>query len=108
MGYENSDAGADAFLATLTAAADESIGVYINEFMASNASTIVGPDGSYCDWIELYNTTGSEIDLSGCGISDNTSQPLKYTLPEGTKIPGYGVLVIYCTGRETPSGNGAT
>ena len=104
-GYPNTDDGAAQYLATLSASADESVGVYINEFMPSNASTIVGPDGSYCDWIELYNTTGSEVDLSGYGISDSPTQPLKYTLPEGTKISAYGVLMIYCTGRVTPDGS---
>lgn len=103
-GYPNTEEGAAAYLATLAASAEESIGVYLNEFMASNASTLVGPDGSYCDWIELYNTTGSEVDLSGFGISDSPTQPLKYKLPEGTKIPAYGVLLIYLTGRETPEG----
>ena len=68
----------------------EQRGVFINEFMASNASTLLGPDGSYCDWIELYNTTGTDIDLSGYGISDNPAQPLKYALPQGTVIRAYG------------------
>jgi hypothetical protein len=103
-GYPNTEEGAAQYLLTLSAGAEESIGVFINEFMPSNASTIVGPDGTYCDWIELYNTTGSEIDLSGYGISDTPTQPLKYTLPEGTTIPAYGVLMIYCTGRSTPDG----
>lgn len=98
-GYPNDQAGIDAFLATLTATEGESIGVYLNEFMASNASTLLGPDGTYCDWIELYNTTGNEINLSGYGISDNPAQPLKYTLPEGTSIEAYGTLLIYCNGR---------
>jgi hypothetical protein len=103
-GYPNTDEGAAAYLATLSATADESIGVTINEFMPSNASTLIGPDGSYCDWIELYNATGSDVDLGGYGISDSPTQPLKYTLPEGTTIPANGVLLIYCTGRETPEG----
>ncbi len=104
-GYPNTDEGVAAYLAALSADADESVGVFINEFMPSNASTIVGPDGSYCDWIELYNTTGQDVDLSGYGISDSEAAPLKYTLPEGTSIPAYGVLLIYCTGRETPDGS---
>ncbi len=104
-GYPNTDDGAAQYLATLSASADESIGVYLNEFMASNASTLIGPDGAYCDWIELYNTTGSDVDLSGYGISDSATQPLKYTLPQGTSIPANGVLLIYCTGRETPEGS---
>ena len=103
-GFPNSEEGVAAFLNAQSATSDESIGVFINEFMPSNASTIVGPDGSYCDWIELYNTTGNAVDLSGYGISDTTAQPLKYTLPQGTGIDAYGVLLIYCTGRETPEG----
>ena len=102
-GYPNTPEGQAAFVSMLSAGAGEDIGVYLNEFMASNASTIVGPDGSYCDWIELYNTTGSTIDLSGYGISDSSAQPLKYTLPDGTKIEPNGVLLIYCTGRAGTS-----
>ena len=62
-GYPNTSEGAAQYLATLSATAEEEIGVYLNEFMASNASTLIGPDGAYCDWIELYNTTGAEVDL---------------------------------------------
>lgn len=102
-GYPNTEEGVAAFLATLTAEAGESIGVYLNEFMASNASTLLGPDGSYCDWIELYNTTGNDINLSGYGISDNPAQPLKYVLPEGTTIRAYSTLLLYCTGRKGTS-----
>lgn len=102
-GFANNDEGVAAFLATLAATEAESNGVFINEFMASNASTLLGPDGSYCDWIELYNTTGTDIDLSGYGISDNPAQPLKYALPQGTVIRAYGTLLIYCTGREGSS-----
>jgi len=103
-GYANTEEGAATYLATLSASAEETNGVYINEFMPSNASTLVGPDGAYCDWMELYNTTGAEVDLSGFGVSDSPTQPLKYTLPAGTKIPANGVLLIYLTGRETPEG----
>ena len=102
-GFANTDEGVAAFLATLSATDAESIGVYLNEFMASNASTLLGPDGSYCDWIELYNTNGNDVDLSGYGISDNPAQPLKYVLPEGTVIRAYSTLLIYCTGREGTS-----
>jgi len=98
-GFPNSPDGQAAFLATLTAVSSENPGVYINEFMASNASTAAGPDGSYSDWIELYNATSQTIDLSGYGISDTTTQPLKYVLPEGTSIAPNGVLLIWCTGK---------
>jgi hypothetical protein len=89
-GYPNTEEGAAQYLATLSATADEAIGVYLNEFMASNASTLIGPDGFYCDWIELYNTTGNELDLSGYGISDSPTQPLKYTLRREQRLPPMG------------------
>ena len=41
-------------------------------------------------WIELYNTTGSAIDLSGWGFTKGIS----YTFAEGTMIEADGYLVI--------------
>ena len=36
---------------------DSGIGkVYINEVMTSNKGTLLAPDGSSADWVELYNT----------------------------------------------------
>ena len=78
----------------------EDIGLYINEFMASNATTICDSFGSYSDWIELYNSTDTDMDISGFGISDNLSQPMKYRFPDGTKIAARGYLVVFCSGNE--------
>ncbi len=100
-GFPNTPEGQAAFRETLSAVANEDIGVYLNEFQASNASTIIGPDGFYCDWIELYNTKTDEVDLSGYGISDTSTQPLKYVLPKGTKIGPQSVLLIFCDGKES-------
>lgn len=78
----------------------EDMGLYINEFMASNATTICDSFGSYSDWIELYNSTDTDMDISGFGISDNLSQPMKYRFPDGTKIAAKGYLVVFCSGNE--------
>ena len=97
-GYENSPAGIAAFEESLKG--EEDIGVYINEFMASNATTVADANNAYSDYIELYNKNSYEVDLSGYGISDSLSQPKKYTLPEGTVIAPGGYLVIFCSGNE--------
>lgn len=97
-GYPNTGEGAAAFEASLHETED--IGIYINEFMASNATSFRAADGSYCDWIELFNSTGQDVDLSGFGISDNLSQPMKYQLPQGTSLPAGGYLLILCSGNE--------
>ncbi len=98
-GFPNTEEGAAQFRSTLQQNAQDN-GVRINEFMASNATTLPGPDGDYPDWIELYNTTNADVDLSGCGLSDDAGQPMKWFFPDGTIIPAKGVLLVYCSGRE--------
>ncbi len=46
------------------------------------------------DWIEIYNPSGSAIDISGFGIYDKPSAIYKF--PSGTTIPAHGYLVITC------------
>ena len=59
-------------------------GLFINEFMADNDSTIQDPDGSgYPDWIELYNAGPSAIDLSGMYLTDDPNNPNKWMIPIG-------------------------
>lgn len=97
-GYPKTEAGMAEYEASLKETED--IGLYINEFMASNATTICDSFGSYSDWIELYNSTDTDMDISGFGISDNLSQPMKYRFPDGTTIAAKGYLVVFCSGNE--------
>lgn len=97
-GYPKTEEGMAEYEASLKETED--IGLYINEFMASNATTICDSFGSYSDWIELYNSTDTDMDISGFGISDNLSQPMKYRFPDGTKIAAKGYLVVFCSGNE--------
>ena len=97
-GYPKTEAGMAEYEASLKETED--IGLYINEFMASNATTICDSFGSYSDWIELYNSTDTDMDISGFGISDNLSQPMKYRFPDGSTIAAKGYLVVFCSGNE--------
>ena len=97
-GYPKTEAGMAEYEKSLKETED--IGLYINEFMASNATTICDSFGSYSDWIELYNSTDTDMDISGFGISDNLSQPMKYRFPDGTTIAARGYLVVFCSGNE--------
>ncbi len=62
--------------------------VVINEVMAHSHAEAP-------DWIELYNTTGSTIDISRWYLSDSDSPLTKYKIPNGTTIPAYGYIVFY-------------
>lgn len=49
------------------------------------------------DWVEIYNDSDVEVDISGYMIYDNggqTGAKPKLAFPEGTKIPGKGFFVI--------------
>jgi len=97
-GYPKTEEGMAEYEASLKETED--MGLYINEFMASNATTLCDSFGNYSDWIELYNSTDTDMDISGFGISDNLSQPMKYRFPDGTTIAAKGYLVVFCSGNE--------
>ncbi len=46
------------------------------------------------EWIELYNNTGTDADLSGWTITDNNGTGSTYTLPNGTTILDATYLTI--------------
>jgi hypothetical protein len=43
------------------------------------------------EWLELYNPTGSAMNIGGWTISDNNEN---YSIPNGTSIAAYGFLII--------------
>ena len=69
--------------------------VLINEVMARNKSAVVDDNGEYSDWIELYNPGTSAVSLSGWGLSDSQSVPVKWAFPDISIQPGE-YLLIYC------------
>lgn len=64
----------------------------INEFMADNTA-IKDNVGEYEDWIEIYNADNKSIWLGDKYLSDNSSSPDKYKLPDVTLNPGQFYLV---------------
>lgn len=76
-------------------------GVYFSEIQAANKDTIAGPDGTSCDWVELYNASNSDADLSGCGFSDSENKPYKFVFPEGTVLPAGQYMLLWCGAAET-------
>ena len=56
--------------------------IQINEVMSSNGFTLYDEDGDTPDWIELYNSSGSNLDLSGYGLTDDAGDLDKWTFPD--------------------------
>ncbi len=69
----------------------------INEVVASNDSIggQADPDGGYPDWIEFYNTTDRELDLSGVFLSDDRDDLRKWEFPLNTTIAVDDYLIVW-------------
>ena len=80
----------------------------INEFMAENNINYADPQGDFDDWIEIYNTTNSSINLGGMYITDNLSDITKYRIPTGfpsqTTVPAHGFLILWADEDMTDGG----
>ncbi len=76
--------------------------VVINEVLARNDS-LLNHNGTFPDVIELFNQRNTAVDLSGLRLTDDPSQPSKFTFAAGTSIPANGYLLVY---GDDPHGGG--
>ena len=81
--------------------------VVINEVSADN-NIYINDLQKKADWIELFNTTSKDIDLSGMYLSDKVSNPEKWQIGSGlssdnaisTIIPAHGYRIVWCDKEE--------
>ena len=84
------------------AAGNGPLGVVINEVLAN---TDAEPES---DSIELFNNTGSSIDISGWWLSDSAADWFKYQIPSGTTLnPGQFIVFDEDDFNPTPLAPGA-
>jgi uncharacterized repeat protein (TIGR02543 family) len=72
---------------------------YNNYRTPSEMKSIPDDDGDYPDWLELYNPGTSPVDLTGYGLSDNTTDPFKWVFPECSIEPG-DYMLIFASGKD--------
>ncbi len=77
--------------------------VVINEIMSDNESVIADEDGSFSDWIELYNTSDVPVSLENLYLSDDENAPLKWEIPNLT-LPPHGFLLVFASGKNKDQG----
>ncbi len=73
--------------------------VIINEIQSSNGGTYADESGNTYDWIELYNGSSKDKDLTGYSLSDKNNE-IKWVFPDGTIIPGKGYIIIFLSGTR--------
>jgi hypothetical protein len=87
--------GAALFLGCAAATAQ----VRITEFMASNTHTLADEDGDSSDWIEIQNTSGTNVNLFNWALSDSSGNPQKWLFPS-TNISAGGFMVVFASGKN--------
>lgn len=75
----------------------------INEVITSNSEVITDEDGSYEDWVELYNGTNANINLNGYGLSDNANLH-QWVFPAKIMAPGE-YLLVWCSDKNRVNSN---
>jgi hypothetical protein len=101
---------ASAFIKGSPGAADPEpvAGVVFNEVVAhTDIIDPAHPQYDSDDWVELYNTTSSPVDLSGLFLSDDPANLRKWMIPSGTVVAAKGwVSFDEVTGFHNPITSG--
>ncbi|RYD71416.1 MAG: hypothetical protein EOP84_24920, partial [Verrucomicrobiaceae bacterium] len=84
-------------------------GPVLNELLVVNRFGELAPWNERAPWVELYNPTSAEFDLSGYGLNaygthflDVPFQSYVFRFPNGTKIPAQGYKTVWL--EEAPTG----
>ncbi|HYE30151.1 MAG TPA: lamin tail domain-containing protein [Methylomirabilota bacterium] len=73
--------------------------VIISEFLAANATGKADGDGDLSDWIELYNPSSTEVNLTGWSLTDDPANPRKWIFP-ATALPPHSFLLVFASGKN--------
>lgn len=71
----------------------------INEVMTSNKGYYANENGKVYDWIELYNGTNEDIDLTNYGLTDQASGEVLWTFPK-IVIKSKKYLIVNLSGNK--------
>jgi hypothetical protein len=77
--------------------------VIITEFMASNTHTLLDEDGDSSDWIEIQNTSTTNVNLLNWYLADKTNNLTKWAFPS-TNLPPGNFMIVFASNknRRTP------
>ena len=68
--------------------------VRLNEIMSSSTACS-NADGLFCDYIELYNDSNTDVDISGYQLSDNTRSRRRCRLRNVLRIKNRIICILY-------------
>lgn len=71
----------------------------INEVCSKNASIIEDEFGETSDWIEIYNNTSTDINLTGYFLSDDLNNPQKWSFPNKI-ISAQSYILVFASSND--------
>jgi hypothetical protein len=71
----------------------------ITEFMAQNTTTLADEDGTFSDWIELFNPDPTPLSLEGWHLTDKDNELAQWAFPAETLAPGE-YLVVFASSKD--------
>lgn len=71
----------------------------ISEFLANNGGGLSDEDGETSDWIEIYNSTSSSLNLNGYYLTDDPLFLTKWSFPSVSLAPGE-YLVVFASSKD--------
>ena len=74
--------------------------IEISEITTSNRSTLRTEDGSYPDWVELYNPSSKTVSLEGLILADRMSGKTGRAFPD-VKLAPQGRVLVYADGQQS-------
>lgn len=75
----------------------------INEVMLTNKTNYIDSYGERSAWIEIVNTGYNSVNIAGCFLTNDISNPMKYRIPSAdpiTLIPQQQYLVFFADGKS--------
>ena len=83
----------------ISGAAAPPVGIRLNEILASNQTGIRDDRGESSAWVELFNAGSKAVSLEGYRLTDDLSNPDKWTFSE-QRIPAGGHLLVWMSGKK--------
>ncbi len=86
-------------LTAILVAASANAQVFLSEFMAINDSIIADEDGDFSDWIEIHNSSGATVDLTGWYLTDSPTSLTKWQFP-AVSVSADGYLLVFASKKD--------
>lgn len=71
----------------------------VNEIMALNGGTLLDEAGDSQDWVEIFNSGTTPVNLEGMFLTDTPLDTQRWSFPDTLIQPG-GYLIVWCDNEE--------